>query len=223
MKVQAQPHWRWRVSLDRTQSRGSVQDCLCLHSWGDPGQGRMGVLQNNECWWFGQSPSSLPSSSHPLKADCCSPEIFILMGSVVAVCFWWGTSSKQNSSCLALPCVRSLSWWDRTEVSCSTLNLKWEAECLEVLSLCSCSRTEVEAEAGGSSLLLQWNNHSSQLCNPGVSWEWSDPSRKLRTGCRGREGFREPTLTLHQVVTIKGEILTCTVRVWAQWLPYESS
>lgn len=104
-----------KSQFGQTGSRGSVQDCLWLCRWGEPGQGRMGVLQNNPCWWFGQSPSSLPSSSHPLKADYCSPELFTLLGSAVGVCFWWGTPCRQNSSCLAFPCVRSLSWWDRTE------------------------------------------------------------------------------------------------------------
>lgn len=112
------------------------------------------------------------------------------------------------------------------KMSCNNLNLQWESEGLEVLSPWSCSRTEVEAEAGDesfSSLLLQWNNHSPQLCNLGVSWEWPAPAESWGLAVRGRKGFREPTLTLQQVVTIRGEILTCTVQVWAQWLPYESS
>lgn len=191
MKVQAQPHWRWIVSLDRKESSGSIQDCLCLYRWDEPEQGRKGVLKDKKCWWFSQSPSSLPSSSHPLQADYCNPEYFTLKWSAMGVSFDEEPHGNRILLVWPFPVLDHCPGGTGHKMSCSNLNLQWEAECLEVLSPWSCSRTEVQPEAGDesfSSLLLQWNNPSPQHCNLGVSWEWSAPSRKLRTGCQGQEG-----------------------------------
>lgn len=71
-----------------------------------------------------------------------------------------------------------------------------------------------------------WYSGTTTLSNS-VILVWAEsgqlPAKSWGLAVRGRKGFRKPTLTLHQVVTIKGEILTCTVLVWAQWLPYEFS
>lgn len=51
-----------------------------------------------------------PSKGRLLQSWTCHS-----YGECNGLCFRWGTSCKQNSSCLTLPCVRSLFWWDRTE------------------------------------------------------------------------------------------------------------
>lgn len=189
MKVQAQPHGKWRVSLDRKESTGSVQVCLCLYRWGEPEQGRMGVLQNSECWWFSQSPSSLPSSCHLLKADYCSPELVTLMGSAMGSVFDEEPHANRILLVWPFPVSDHCSGGTGQKMSCSNLNLKWEAEYLEVLSPWSCSRTGGGWSWGWEFLIPVATVEQPLFPTLILMWaEWWAPSRKLRTGCQGQEG-----------------------------------
>lgn len=189
MKVQAQPHWRWRVSLERKEKRGSIQDCLCLYRWGEPEKGRMGVLQNNECWWFSQSPT-LPSSSHPLKADYCSAELFTLMGSAVGVFF--DDEPHANRILLAWPFPVS-----------DTVLVGQDRRCAAVTSISNGKQNVWRCSVRGAVAGQRWRlklgmRVSHACCYSGTTilpssvilvWaEWSAPSKKLRTGCQGQEG-----------------------------------
>lgn len=155
------------------------------------------------------------------------------MGSAMGVCFWWGTSFKQNS-CLTLPCVGSLSWTEQITVLVGQ-DRRWAAATWISNGKQNVWRYSVCGGPAGRRWRLKlgmrvshpcWYSGTTTLSNS-VILVWAEsgqlPAKSWGLAVRGRKGFRKPTLTLHQLVTIKGEILTCTVLVWAQWLPYEFS
>lgn len=92
------------------------------------------------------------------------------------------------------------------KMSCSNLNLKWEAEYLEMLSPWSCSRTGGGWSWGWDFLIPVAT--VEQPLFPTLILVWAESAEveaeSWGLAVRGRKGFREPTLTLHQVVTIKG-------------------